>query len=102
MTLLEKAEAVLSLVYRGKHHIPARVKDCGYYIEVNVYMGMASYDFDHLTRLVVGAHDYCVRVEILSSGPGLLKLRFADRQRMAPNSMESHPRLEPAIALIRD
>ncbi|MBA3826199.1 MAG: hypothetical protein H0X24_20150 [Ktedonobacterales bacterium] len=58
---------------------------------------MATVDFDGLTRLVFLAHTLCVRVELHSSGPGLIKLFFSERQR-GDDRWTCHPTLNDAVA----
>lgn len=69
------------------------------HIEVNVYGGMGTYDDDKLTRLVLLAHDMCVRVEI-QPNMKYLKLVFHPRQRDGGISI-GHPTLEKHIAGLR-
>ncbi|NOV15908.1 hypothetical protein E5S70_07385 [Ensifer adhaerens] len=60
--------------------------------------GLATYDFDYLTRLVIGAHDNAIRLEISPSGPGLLCLRMWPRCPGDGDVMSRHPSIEKAIA----
>lgn len=105
MTLLEKATKILSRAYGGEHHIPGQLKDKGRIIECNVYDQLSTYDNTVLTRLVLGAHDECCRLEIRSGGPRLLKLCFSDRKRPGECGefplMYGHATIEDAIFCYR-
>lgn len=62
---------------------------------------MATVDFDGLTRLVFLAHALCVRVELHSSGPHMVKLFFSERKR-GTHRITSHPTLDEAVAKFHD
>ena len=80
MNLLEKTENVLSFMYNGKHHIPEPMKDEGVLVSIRIPAGISTYDFNMLTRLVLTAHKYCVRVTIWPSTNRRLLLHFHDRK----------------------
>lgn len=100
-TLKEKAMAVLIGTYRGAHHIPGEVHDKGRMIQVSVWDGLSTFDFDLLTRLVILAHDECVRLDISQSSPKRLKLLFHDRERSG-DLTRRHPTIEEAVQTMRD
>lgn len=61
--------------------------------------GLATYDFDRLTKLVILAHDYCVRLDIGCAGMRHLSLNFSARKmREFGNVFERHPTIETAIS----
>ena len=95
-----EAAQFVAAVYRGFHHVHGKFKPAGRGIEVNVFAGISTYDFDILTRAVVMAHDKCMRLEVASSGPNKLKLYVHKRQREG-SMFERHPTLEDAAASIR-
>ncbi len=64
----------LSEVFGGDHHLPQQVHKYGFGIAVNHYGSISTHDFDQLTRLVLAAHKYAIRIEIASSGPGMIKI----------------------------
>jgi hypothetical protein len=101
----ERIRNVLAQAFRGIHHCGKIKKyDVGTINEMwetNQYGGMATYDFDQLTRLVIAAHDECVRVEISHSGPGLIKIRLWARENRGGKFFEKHPTMEEAIKLFR-
>lgn len=94
---------ILGQVYRGIYHIdygstltkPDWLDEN--FIEVNVAQGLATYDGNELTALVLAAHEVPVRLEINAGGPRRLKLGFSPRQRMALNLWARHPTIEDAI-----
>lgn len=101
LTLRQKAENVLAIAYRGLHHVDMRrAKEEPGYFSVCVFNGVSTYDFDTLTRLVVAAHDECVRLEIDGASHRYLRLIFHDRKREGGIS-ERHPTMEDAITYIR-
>lgn len=72
-------EAVLAHAFRGIHHVKNIHKECPTWWWVSVYDGLSTYDFDQLTRLVLAAHRYCVRVEIGGSAPRRVKITLHTR-----------------------
>lgn len=111
MTLEEKAKGVLSRVYGGLHHVPGKYgfvrgfgpqeNDFPIY-EALVSHGLATTDFDHLTRLVVAAHDLSVRVSIEKCNPQYLRLVFHDRRKREGRMDERCLTMEAAISGLRD
>lgn len=88
--------------FRGWHHMdPHRIKNAGPHgIEYNASaaaMKLATFDFNGLTRLVILAHDRCIRVDVEPSGPQMLKMFLHHRTREGLVH-ERHPTLEEAIA----
>lgn len=93
---------LLCEVFRGEHHAPWPVYACGRGIEGSAYSGrMATYDHDELTRLVVLAHDQCIRVELRASGPGRVGLALWKRHKRDGCLSERHPTMEEAVARVR-
>lgn len=62
---------------------------------------LSTFDFDYLTRLVVLAHDACVRLEIVSSRPGTVGLMLHKRSCRSGNMFDRHPTIEEAIGSMR-
>lgn len=91
----ERAEALLSKVFRGMHHVNSLLKYDDRWTCVH-YGGVSTYDFDEMTRLVFAAHEYCCRVEISQGGPRGLKIFVSDRNRGGGNT-ERHPTIEEAL-----
>lgn len=68
-------------------------------LHLTLYAGsFATYDFDHLTRLVLSAHEECIRVSIEPVAPRYLRIGFHPRTRdpEAPKHAR-HPTIEQAI-----
>ena len=103
MTDITKEEATkfFAELYGGLHHIPSDVKlgtglfDGGWYIRH--YGSLASYDFDSLTKLVLMAHDKCVRVCISGSDSKYIKISIWGRDPSGSDIMDSHPTIESAL-----
>lgn len=90
---------MLADIYRGWHHVPAKVKPFGRGIECNVSRGgFATFDCDDLTRSVFMAHDRCIRLAIGPSGPGLIKLMLWKRAGRVGKFHERHPSLSEAVS----
>lgn len=106
---LTHAEATdfFAALYRGAHHIPGRhygggenVRAHGGGWSVSHFGYLSSFDFDKLTRLVLLAHERCIRVEVDSGGPRRVRIAIWRRQREGGMS-ERHPTIEQAIATFR-
>jgi len=104
----EQAVDFFSALYGGKHHIPGarygdakNVKVWGTGWSVSHYGDLSTYDFDMLTRLVLLAHDRCVRACIRQGGPGGVKVCISARDREGGFS-ERHPTIEEALARFRE
>lgn len=69
-------------------------------ISVCAYTTPSTYDSDDLTRLVIAAHDECVRVEILPATPRMLRIAIHPRERDGGMGRR-HPTIEDAIARFR-
>jgi hypothetical protein len=103
-------ERVIEVAFYGVHHCTGwatRTKN-GHGLRVSSYGGLSTYDYDLLTRLVVAAHDECVRVEIVTSAPRYLTIYLHPRVRPGsahdpdrPMMGDAHPTIEDAIARIR-
>jgi hypothetical protein len=93
---------LLCEAFYGEHHVPDNIYAFGRGIKCNVQSHMlATFDFDCLTRLVVLAHDRCVRLEIVSSGPGRIGLVLHKRASREGAMHERHPTIEDAVQRVR-
>jgi hypothetical protein len=81
----------------GEHHLPT-VHLFGAGICINVSNDLATFDFDRLTRLVITAHRWAVRIEIASSGPRLIKIIA---HRRSPVQTESIYRRHPDLCALK-
>lgn len=89
-----RAEAVLTLGYGRLANVPGKIRYTTKLIEVNVAGKIATVENDSLARLVIAAHNHCVRLQI-SAGGGRIKLQLTDRSR------DQHPTIEDAIKRVR-
>ena len=97
----QRAESVLACVFMGIHHCPEIKKRFPEMWEVNTMGDLSTFDFDALTRLVISAHDNCVRASVRSSGPRMIKIVLHERKGREGNMSQRHPTLEQAIEYIR-
>lgn len=79
----------------GSHHLP-KVHEFGTGVCINYAGDLSTYDHDRLTRLVLLAHKYSVRIEIGSSGPGMVKVIAHRRipKEEGQRFWQGHPTLE--------
>jgi hypothetical protein len=100
---MEKVERILAVAYFGIHHVPGweKRKPWGDGVTVTVSSDLSTYDFDTLTRLVVAAHDECVRLSVDHAGPRHMALRFHPRRGREGRMFDRHPTIEEAIATVR-
>jgi len=104
----DKVERVIARAFGGVHNVPSwkRRQVCtttgGLKISIPVGGSMATYDGDRLTRLVIAAHDECVRFEIIGGTPRYMTCWFHVREGRIGDSMwQRHPTMEVALAKIR-
>lgn len=99
---LQEATEFFADLYCGEHHIPnykvERFGRNGWSITDNV--GISTYDYDRLTKLVVMAHDRCMRAEILPYGVKKYKIAIWKRNREGSLSF-AHSTMEEAIERVR-
>jgi hypothetical protein len=82
----------------GEHHITGNVYAFGRGIRCSMFSGMLStFDFDKLTRLVLLAHDRCIRAEIISSGPNRVGVALHKRHTREGTISQRHPTISQAI-----
>lgn len=97
----EEATEFFSGFYDGQHHIPGnklyRFGD-GWYVNHGVGE-VSTFDYNGLTKLVVLAHDKCMRVSI-SAKNQTLRIAIWKRQREG-SYYQRHPDLESHISEIR-
>ena len=96
-----KCFQMLDDFFGGTHHFDGKVKEWGAGIEINTSQHkFATFDFNGLTKLVVMAHDRAIRVEILPSGPGRLRLVLHYRGKREGRTFEIHPTLEDHLKIL--
>lgn len=103
-----RAVGLLVTAFRtGVYNLPVLWKrvDWRYGNGVSFILGnrpaLASWDFNQLTRLVIGAHDECIRVEVEPHGFGYLKINMWPRKGRDGTMFERHPSIEDAISDFR-
>lgn len=92
------------LVY-GEHHICGKVWARGFGLKwnsTNLTGKLSTYDFNHLTRLVVMAHDRCIRVEVDALAPRIIEIIAFKRHKREGCMTERHPTIQEAIMQIRN
>lgn len=100
---LTKEEATQFFIefYCGEHHFPSELKRFGHGWAILDHNELASFDYNHLTRLVVMAHDKSIRVGIQPASNRALRITLHKREKGSTNDMNRHPDLESAIDFIR-
>lgn len=98
----EDGERFFSDFYGGKHHFPSKMREWGWGFSMNHYGDLASTDFDGLTRLVLMAHDRCVRVEVSACNMQYTRISISVRDPEADSIMEGHPTIECSLAAWRE
>jgi hypothetical protein len=66
-----------------------------------IHSGLATWDFNHLTRLVIAAHDACIRVELEAAAPHYMRILMHRRNGREGSMTNRHPTIEQAIANFR-
>jgi hypothetical protein len=100
------AAQILSEIFHGPHHLdPATLQKTRWEDThaIEYQLGrrqLATFDFDELTRLVVMAHDACVRIAVSPGGRMGLALFFHRREREGEYT-QRHPTLEEAMMKMR-
>lgn len=101
----ERMENVLAFTFRGLHNAPRvhkhKVGEEWEYWEVNAFGDLSTYDLDQLTRLVLAAHDNCVRASVQSSGPRMVKIALHPRFTRTGSINNKCPEFDEHIAELR-
>lgn len=92
----ERAEALLSRVFQGMHHVYSLKKEKRHWTCIH-HGDLSSFDASYLTRLVLAAHEYCLRVWISGGGPRALKVWVGERINRDGDLYERHPTIETAL-----
>lgn len=93
----------LADIHGGFNHMYGKVHKWGNGIKLNSTCtnGLATFDYDGLTRAVVMAHDRMIRFEIVPSGPNMIGMCAWKRSKREGRMHERHPTIEDAIKRIR-
>lgn len=98
----ERAEALLSRVFGGMHHVYSLKKFPG---PSNAHWTcihhgpISTFDFDQMTRLVFAAHELCLRVQVSNGGPHALKIWVHERTGRDGHGYERHPDITEALGM---
>lgn len=98
----EEATQFFADLFGGEHHINAEVKEHGRGWAIITSKDFATYDFNHLTKLVLLSHERCIRAEIDGCNKfGSIRIAIWKRQREG-DIMKRHPTIEEAIERFRN
>jgi len=102
----EAVANLLGRVFSGIYHLQGATLDRvnwqdPYCVEYTHRGDLATFDFSHLTALVVFAHDEMIRVSIQGCGPGYMKLMFHQRDSRTGSVSERYPTIEDHIIILR-
>jgi len=92
----DDAKAFFATFYRGEHHFPGKLKPYGLGWSMSHFGSLSTFDTDDLTRLVLLAHEKCIRVQIEQGGPNRLRIAIWGRKREG-SMFERHPTIEQAL-----
>ncbi len=105
----KKVADILGQVWRGIYHLhQGSTNLCKVdwtddrYIRITVTGELATFDSQHLTELVLAAHDSCVRVSVGACNMQRLHLYFSRRTARKGDLYSRHPTIEQAIAEYRE
>ena len=99
---------LIDVLVQGLHHFDASVaKKVDWsdpdFIEVKWrFHGMSTFDFSHLTRLVLLSHDKMVRVELNPQASGMFNFLFHGRHSREGGMSERFPTIETVLAKWRE
>ena len=93
----------LCRLFNGFHHTPT-IKQCGHNsICVNTRTAyFSNFDYDYLTKAVIMAHNWGVRIEIRGSGPGMFKLQLWKRHKRTGGMAERMPTIQDMVERYKD
>lgn len=101
-----RAMSVIDKVFGGEHHVQSlKWKDniwssCTF---LTFESQLSTFDFSHLTRLVVVAHDEYLRAAVSGGGPRMMKILLSERKQGTMDPVSGGcPTLEAHIAAIRE
>lgn len=93
----------LHRLFEGFHHIPCHPKANGTGIQIIFKSGgLATFDYDRLTKLVIMAHNWGVRAGVEGGNAGKIKLELFKRNVRDGRMYERHPTIEQAIEKYKD
>ncbi len=105
LPVAERIQAVLASTFGGMHHVFSlkKINEGGpreYW--TMIHSGdLSTFDFDTLTRLVLWAHEFGVRVSLSNGGPRAIKIMLHARAKRDGSMFDRHPTIEQAIQQIK-
>lgn len=88
---------VVGYAFGGWHHV-GDPKRCGTGVKFSTYGGLATFDFNQLTKLVLISHAVRVRAEIGQGGPRQLNVYLHPRIDKPDSWSDHHPSLADLVA----
>lgn len=96
-TLPEWARSVYGFCFGGDHHW-GNIEKWGYGFKMNYWTSLATWDSNHLTKLVLIGHQNGVRVEVVPIGPRIIGIAICQRPQVEKiedlTIMRHHPTME--------
>ena len=95
----------LCRLFKGFHHCPEiKQSNCGVRsIVINTRTAyFANYDYDYLTKAVIMAHNWGVRISISGSGPGMFKMSLWKRHTREGDMCERMPTIDSMVEKYKD
>jgi hypothetical protein len=97
LTFAEKVESFIDDVFGGRHHV-RKIEDKGHHVKLVIFDGIATYDGDTMTRIVIASHELGLRAELSANGMRGLKILLHNRvSRTGCPMYQRHPTLETVI-----
>lgn len=100
---MKKEEAIqfFSELYGGEHKLPNEVEPCGLGWQIKDHRSsFSTFDGNKLTRLVLMAHEKCIRVDIQPDNNGIMEIAIWKRKKDGAID-QRHPTIEEAIKSFR-
>jgi hypothetical protein len=76
---VEKVECIVGFAFNGMHHVKSPTFD-SYSFRCNFYGDLSSWDNNALTRLVIAAHEHCVRASVEACNMQMLRIVLSPRK----------------------
>jgi hypothetical protein len=97
----DEASDFFAEIFGGRHYVPPILKKYGEGWKITCGRNLATFDGNLLTRIVLLAHEKCIRVEVVPVNFGLLGIIVHKRQLNSTKLFERHPTIEQAIEEFR-
>lgn len=102
----DRATAIINWAFGGLHHLrkePVKTKfPWGWSWKLLINENdLSSFDFSQLTKLVIAAHHYAVRVSVQTAGMRLVVVLW-ERQRESEHTSGKHPELASVVEWFKE